>query len=461
MPSTAAFGTWRLRYLLASSDDDVPESTPPSPDTPAGDGVAREAPVHSDVEAIELAARIDTAIRAMGRLDAAITAGRAVPESETWATLVRLLDLFQTPANRGSSTLRMIMRQKSHLMQIIVGVVLNYGNGLPQRLSDALATRFEEQVEHWPLKLRLDLAESLRSSGASVPWYRETLARQERNAAEEDVHSRLDAVADLVRRYARNGDMETAQRLVLALIPMAFGIGYREDYQSDAWVAWLGRTLAEHAGDRFVGDAAWLARLLTAIESTTEGAPRSAAVNLPAAVVPADPMAAVRIFEYLVRHGTVDHLDALAALVRALVTHAAPEGMMPVELAADIVGELVAPAANQAYPDLAAAVVATAKRAAGRTDARVLAEAVASRTDSYALTTTRPTLATWPRSLDEWWGTRGGRWPTGERGLWGADPIRRAAGSHALTWLHTSKPWTTSSPCSATKPLTRRSRGLS
>ena len=390
------FRYWRLRYLLASSDDDVPGAIPPAPDRPAGDGVVQEAAVHRDVDAIGLAARIDTAIRAMGRLDAAITAGRAVPESETWATLVRLLDLFQTPANRGSSTLRMIMRQKSHLMQIIVGVVLNYGNGLPQRLSDALATRFEEQAEHWPLKLRLDLAESLRSSGASVPWYRETLARQERNAAEEDVHSRLDAVADLVRRYARNGDMETAQRLVLALIPMAFGIGYRKDYQSDAWVAWLGRTLAEHAGDRFVGDAAWLARLLTAIEPTTEGAPRSAAVNLPAAVVPADPMAAVRIFEYLVRHGTVDHLDALAALVRALVTHAAPEGMMPVELAADIVGELVAPAANQAYPDLAAAVVATAKRAAGRTDARVLAEAVASRTDSYALTTTRPS---WRRGL--------------------------------------------------------------
>ena len=203
------------------------------------------------------------------------------------------------------------------------------------------------------------------------------------------MHSRLNAVADLVRRYARNGDMETAQRLVLALIPMAFGIGYRKDYQSDAWVAWLGRTLAEHAGDRFVGDAAWLARLLTAIEPTTEGAPRSAAVNLPAAVVPADPMAAVRIFEYLVRHGTVDHLDALAALVRALVIHSGREGLATVELAADIVGELLAPAANQAYPELATAIVAAAAGVAGCANATVLAESVARRTDSYALPTTR------------------------------------------------------------------------
>ena len=390
------FRYWRLRYLLASSDGDVPESTPPSPDTPAGDGAAREAPVHSDVEAIELAARIDVAIRTLGRLDAAITAGQAPTEMDAWAVLVPVIALCQIPANRGSTTLRGIIRQKPRLMRITVGVALNYRNGLPQRFSDALATLLQEQGVRWPLKLRLDLAESLRSAGASVPWYRETLVRQEADAADEEVHSRLDTVADLIRRYARNGEKETAQRLVLTLIRMAFGVGSREDYQFDSWVAWLGRAIAEPDGDRLVGEASWLARVLTAIEPTTEGAPRSAAVNLPAAVVPADPMAAVRIFEYLVRHGTVDHLDALAALVRALVTHAAPEGMMPIELAADIVGELLAPAANKAYPDLAAGLVAAAERAAGRTNARALAEAVASSTDSYALPTTR---TGWRRGL--------------------------------------------------------------
>ena len=252
------FRYWRLRYLLASSDDDVPESTPPSPDTPAGDGVTREAPSHSDVEAIELAARIDVATRTLGRLDAAITARQAPTEMDAWAVLVPVIALCQIPANRGSTTLRGIIRQKPRLMRITVGVALNYGNGLPQRFSDALAALLQEQGVRWPLKLRLDLAESLRSAGARVPWYREALVSQETDAANEKVRSRLDAIGDLVRRYARNGDKETAQRLVLALIRMAFGVGSREDYQFNAWVAWLGRALAEPDGDRFVDEAAWL-----------------------------------------------------------------------------------------------------------------------------------------------------------------------------------------------------------
>ena len=383
------FRYWRLRYLLALSDDDVPESIPPATDTPAGDDLARDAPVHSDLDAIELAERIDAAVRALGQLDAANTSGQSMPPSDVWAALVPLLDVFRPSASRSSATLGGIAQKKLALMRIIVAVALRCGQGLPQRLSDAMARRFEEQPERWSRRLRLDLADDLRSAGASVPWYRETLVAQEADAASQDVYSRLDEVADLVRRYARDGEEKTARCLVRSLIPMALGVGFRKDYQCDSWVAWLGRALAEPDGGRLVDEAAWLARVLTAVDPMTEGAPGSAAADVPAAVVPADPMAAVRIFEYLVRHGTVHHLDALAALVRTLVTHAGPGGLATVELAADIAGELIAPAANQAYPDLAAALVTAAEGAAGRTKAMVLAESVASRTDSHALPTAR------------------------------------------------------------------------
>ena len=313
------FRYWRLRYLLASSQDDVPESVPPSTDTPAGNDLSRDAPVHSNADAIELGARVDSAVRTLGKLDAANASGQTLPEDDMLAALVPLLDIFAPSMKRRSGTLGAIVGQKSELMRIIGTVVLSYGNGLPQRLSDALARRFEEKPEQWSLSLRLDIAELLTAPGARPPWYQEALVRQEASAASQDLYSRLEDRADLVCRYARNGEQNTARRLVRTLGPMAFGVGHRKDYQFDSWVAWLGRALAEPGGDRFVEEATWLARLLTALESITKGTPGSAAADLPAAVVPADPIAAVRIFEYLVRQGTVRHLDALAALVRALV----------------------------------------------------------------------------------------------------------------------------------------------
>ena len=388
-PLDHRFRYWRLRHLLASSDNDVPDSIPPATDTPAGNRLAPNAPVHSDFDAIELAARIDAAVRTLSQIDAASTLGQSMSESELWAVFVRLLDAFRPSTGRTSATLRGIARHKPALVRITVTVAFSCGQGFPQRLSDEIARRIEEQPERWSRRLRLDLADDLQSAGASVSWYRETLVAQEAAAASQDVYSRLDDLAELVRRYARDGEKRTARRLVRSLIPMALGVGYRKDYQCDSWVAWLGRGIAERDGDRLVGDAAWLARVLSAVEQTTEGAPGSAAADLPAAVVPADPVAAVRIFEFLVRQGTVDHLDSLAALVRALLMRAGTGGMAMVELAADIASELIAPAANQAYPDLAAALAAAAEAAAGRRKATVLAESVASRTDSRALPTAR------------------------------------------------------------------------
>ena len=139
-----------------------------------------------------------------------------------------------------------------------------------------------------------------------------------------------------------------------------------------------------------------MARLATTVEPMTEGAPATAAAKLPALVVPANATAAVRIFEYLVRYGTVGHFSALAALVEALVRQLGPNGLASVELAADLTGELIAPAANDAYPDLAAAVVMAANRAGGSEKAEELVKSVVDRTDSYALPTTR---AEWRKGL--------------------------------------------------------------
>ena len=388
------FRYWRLRYLLASSDEDVPPPIPPDPRTPAGNRIALDAPIHRDFEAIELSARIDFTVRTLARLDAKTLSGHPVPVSDAWQTLVPLLDLYPPPDRPGGANFMGLESTKREVFGMVVAVAGSYGRGLPQRLTELLQLRFRNQPERWPTWVRLNLADDLRLAGAATPWYRDTLATYEASIAAQSVDSRLADTSDLVLRYARDGESDTARRLVLALVPMAFGVGFRKDYQFDAWIAWLGRALAEPGGERFVNEAAWLARLLTAVDPMTEGAPGTAAVHLPAAVAPAAPLPAVRIFEYLVRHGTVSHVTALASLVQALVFRVATTA--GVELAADITGELLARAGKRAHSELANAIVAAAVRIAGPSRARRLADSIAARTNCYALPTTR---RDWRRGL--------------------------------------------------------------
>ena len=383
------FRYWRLRCDLASNDDETPESVPPSSKTPAGDDIAPDAPVHSDVDAIHLVARIDEAIRKLGQFDAAVAAGSSQSAADMRIYLVRLLDLFDLSTNRGSVSLSAIRRQKPVLMRIIVAVARRYGNGIPEQLKDEFAHRFEMESQQWPTELKLDLAEELLLAGIDAPWYRKALVELKSEAADVDVNSRLEVMADLVRRHARSGDLKAAKHIASGMTSTAFGVGYRKDYQFDHWVSWLGRGLVQLDGDRFVDDAAWLARLLSAVEPSTEGAPRSAAASLPAAVVPADPMAGVRIFEYLVRQGTVQHFDALAALVCALVERAGTRDEATIELAADISADLLAPAAHKSFPALASAIVSAATRTSDGPFASDLAKSMATRTDFYALPTAR------------------------------------------------------------------------
>ena len=96
-------------------------------------------------------------------------------------------------------------------MDIMATVAGRYGRDLPQWLSDMLAQRFTSEQDRWPLYLRLELADRLSSTGASAPWYRETLDAYEAAIATEDVHSRLRETCDLVQRHAEPvNDIETA-----------------------------------------------------------------------------------------------------------------------------------------------------------------------------------------------------------------------------------------------------------
>lgn len=335
---------------------------------------------------ILFAKRMDVAVRNLSWLDARIRLGHAVPGHEAWAALLPGIDLFRPTAG---SDLRWAANRVQELIKIVVDVAIAYGNNLPQRLSDALENRFQDLPPYWCLALRVDIAGQLDIAGANVSWYEETLETHEQKIANEDVHSRLQSMAELVETCANAGKQQTSQRLAKSLVQMGFGVGWREDTQFDSWLVFLGHALANPNRACLIKEATWFARLLTAIAAETPNAIGSAADDLPSAIVPNSPLVAVRVFEYLVRQGTVAHSHALASLVAGLLAHLRISDAGLIVWAADITSEIIAPTTTRAYPELAQSFVKAAKRALGTKEAATLATAVAGRTDIYALPTTR------------------------------------------------------------------------
>ena len=389
------FRYWRLRELVGRGQGSEHEGEVRRPQREATYGTPPNA---EDDAAAVLADRVDSAIRKLGWLDAIATKGERMVGRDVVDVLKPMLRLFPVVGSGASLAYRSLVGHRGEFMEVVVRVAEQCGGDVPQRLAEAVERCFLDLPDAWPLLLRLKVGEALLAASASVRWYRQTLEAYEKEALREEVYERLSVMADVAQRYLGIDEVENAKAKAMALLSMSHGVGYRKDYQFEVWVAWLGRALESKDGGRFVVDAVWLARVLSAANPMTEGAPAQSAARLVAGVAHADPGAAVRIFEYLVRQGEVGHMDALAELVVALVGRAGEEGdWTALETASDLVAEVVAPAASRCYPELGQAVVAAARGCVGPVKARELAKSIRQRTDIRALSTAREG---WRRSVE-------------------------------------------------------------
>ncbi len=390
------FRYWRLRHRLATCDGEVPASISPEPETPAGNRIPQDAPMHRDTDAIEFSERVDVLVRELARIDAGTQRGEKENIGRVWSIVLRAIDVVPAARSRPGISRRGNPLRAPSLLETATDVVTNYGDGLPQRLSDELCGRFREHPIGWLATPLLDVLQTLKAAGAEVSWEDDVLVAHEASAAEENVHQKVEQMADLIHHYSDAGHYVRAAELARDLPRAAFAVGFRKDHQFDEWVGWYAAAVAEPGGNQFIGDGSWLAQLLSASDPMTEGAPGQAAVELPAALSALDPLAAVRTFEYLVRSGTVSHFGALAGIVRALVEQVGSGDGNTVALAGDIAADLISAGARYAYPDLAAATIAAGSRAEGSPAAVELAESIAARTDRFALPTAR---AEWRQGL--------------------------------------------------------------
>ena len=386
------FRYWRLRELIAKEDGEtefVAHSTPPQKGTPAGNHITPSAPVHSNHEAIELAARINDAIQTLAHIDAASETDDPIPVHDAWTSMVPILSVIRNVSIRTSATVSGIAQHRGALLRLVIEVAGNHSDGLASTLADMLHARIINDPDSWPTKLQIELARELRRIGITAPWYDNALATEEQSAAESDLYSRIEDTAELIRLYASDSRMDDAKRLANAMVPMSLGVGYRKDYQFDNWVRWLGLAINEPDTHTPVTDAAWLARVMHVVAPMTEGAPATAAAELPAVVATADPEASVRLLAYLVGTGTVDHTATLASLIAALTTTLDAPDADAVYLAADLTSEIVIPASRVSHPELAHALVAAADRCLDDRTRTAFLDSVEAAIHIRALPTTR------------------------------------------------------------------------
>ena len=389
------FRYWRLRELVGCAEENDDEGRR-SRMAEAASGTSEN---REDDAAAALVGRIDIAIQRLSRLDAVATTGKPMAVRDAVDVLRPMLRLFPEAGAVAGSAYWEVLRYRGEFMEVLVRVAERCGGDVPQRLADAVERCFSDQPEAWPPLLRLHVGEGLLAAAARVRWYQQTLEAYEKAALGEDRYERLSMLADVAQRYLSINEVENSRATTMALLSISHGVGFRKDYQFEVWIAWLGRALESQGGVKFVNDAAWLARVLSAAIPMTEGAPAESAACLPGVVARRHPSAAVRIFEYLVGQGNVGHMNALADLAGALVTMAGEEGdWAAVETASDLVAEVVAPAAMRCHEDLGQAVVAAARACAGSVKARALAKSIVRRTDIRALPTVRDD---WRRSV-EW-----------------------------------------------------------
>jgi hypothetical protein len=391
---TQRFRYWRLRHrILRKSEPDraqsVLESLPPDPSTPAGNSISPSAPVYGDLDAIALTRRYDTAVRTLAAAAAATDEDTPYDTARLTATIVPMLDI-RPQGRHGSATLSGISTHRGELLRLVIDVVLGHSPDSAVALASRIGSRINEEPERWPLTLQLSIARRLHHGGITPDWYPSALAEAEAEitSGDLDLNSRLERAVELTRHHATLGSIDEAQRLARALPRLSFGVGYRKDDQFDEWVGWLRRATEAGLPDP-IDNAIALGHLLTAAAPMTEGAPREAATELPPILAARHPGAAVALFEYLVRKGTVRHLTALAKLTTGLCAALGPGQEAAIIATVDLVTDILARGSTVAYPDAAKAVAAASRSHLGPARGDELIEEMRSRVERDALPTTR------------------------------------------------------------------------
>ena len=309
------FRYWRLVYMCEEHFDELPVSNPPHSDTPGGNSVSADAPLHSMQDRIRMASMVEGTLHEMARLQADKILQDRISDDEVALTLRTCLKSIrfphmQEPMDRvAASDIRRVFAP------LIADAAAKSGERVAISVAESFGQLFDTETQSWPLPLQLEIADKCEASGIAIEWRDAVVERMRVSLSEQDVHGTLSTLEELARHYIEHDQIEAARSETCALLDRSLGVGYRKDYQFESWSEWLASVALQLDRDIAVDQVSWLARLLKAVAPMCETRHPPGTNGVLRAAVRCDPILAVRTFEYFVRNGLLQHSAALGALL--------------------------------------------------------------------------------------------------------------------------------------------------
>ena len=335
---------WLLVYLCKEHFTELPVSIPPNSDTPGGNSVTAGAPLHSSSERIRMALLVEENLHELTQLRARIVLQDSFNEDEASFTLRTCLKSIRFPHLHDHMDRWTASGIRRVLAPLIAEIAGRCGERVATSVAELFGELFNRETHSWPLPLQLDISDEFVAAGINIDWRDSVLERMRSDLGEQDVHGTLTTLEDMARHYIENDQIGAARSEVSALLDRSLGIGYRKDHQFESWGEWLSTVVPHLDPEDATDEISGLARLLKAVEPMCESRHPHGTHEVLRAAVLCDPMLAVRVFEYLVRNGLLQHSPALGALLVWLTERTDPNDNQAATTALNAYLHMVVPA---------------------------------------------------------------------------------------------------------------------
>ena len=178
-----------------------------------------------------------------------------------------------------------------------------HGPGCLEQFMATIETEWSGPHSHyWPMDVKRTVVLEAVRYGMPRCWGVHHLKVLDDQAGEFDINGRVSYYAEQAKAWLVVGEQDRARACLERMRKSSVGVGYRKDYQSNAWIRRLREYLSKRPGEsqRLVP---WVARAVVTLEDTTEQGASEAAYELVQVAFEQSPRNAVRLARWFCERG--------------------------------------------------------------------------------------------------------------------------------------------------------------